>query len=107
MLVLEVDNSVQVGGRTRIFHNPYTDDNGRIWWYVRAYDETKKMIVQGWAAANEGAKVYLTALQPIESCNAATAEEPGMRWRPSNLQAGMEAFVVSKTSLNVRQRPRL
>ncbi len=61
--------------------------------------------MQGWAAANEGAEVYLTVLQPIESCNAATAEAPGMRWRPSNLQAGMEAFVVSKTVLNVRRGP--
>ena len=64
-----------------------------------------KVIVQGWAAANEGAEVYLTVLQPIESCNAATAEEPGMRWRPSNLQAGIEAFVVSSTVLNVRRGP--
>lgn len=106
LLVLGVEqDSVQIGARTRVFRNPHTDAKGRVWWYIRAYDQTKKVIVQGWAAANEGAEVYLTALQPIESCNAATAEAPGMRWRPSNLQAGMEAFVVSKTVLNVRRGP--
>ena len=98
-------DSVQVGSTTKTFRNPHTDSQGRVWWYVRAYDQDSRTVVQGWTAENEGAEVYLVALQPIESCNAATAEAPGMRWRPSNLQADMEAFVVSKTVLNVRRGP--
>ena len=106
LLVLDVaQDTIQVGSTTKTFHNPHTDSQGRVWWYVRAYDQDSKTVVQGWTAENEGAVIYLAALQPIESCNAATAEAPGMRWRPSNLQADMEAFVVSKTVLNVRRGP--
>ena len=97
LLVLDVDQvSVKIGSTTKTFDNSHTDSQGRVWWYVRAYDADKKTIVDGWTAENEGATAYLELLQAIESCNAATAEAPGMRWRPSNLKAGMQAYVTSK-----------
>ena len=97
--------SVQVGSTPKTFPNPRTDPEGRVWWYVRAYDQNTKTIVEGWTAEDEGADIYLAELQAIESCNAATAEAPGMRWRPSNLKAGVQAYVVSKSNLNVRAGP--
>jgi hypothetical protein len=105
LLVLDVAQvSVQVGSTIRTFPNSHTDSQGRVWWYVRAYDGDKKTVVEGWTAKNEGATSYLEPLQAIESCNAATAETPGMRWRPSNLKAGMQAYVVTQ-KLNLRQGP--
>lgn len=53
---------VQVGSTTKTFDNPRTDPQGRVWWYVRAYDQDSRTIVQGWTAENEGAEVYLVAL---------------------------------------------
>jgi hypothetical protein len=106
LLVLDVKQvSVPVGSATKTFPNPRTDPEGRVWWYVRAYDQDTKTVVEGWTAENEGADIYLEELQAIESCNAATAEAPGMRWRPSNLKAGVQAYVVSKGELNVRAGP--
>lgn len=104
-VLAEKQVSVQSGGPTVTHDNPHDDGAGHVWWYVRAYDRDSRTVVQGWTAENEGAEVYLVALQPIDSCNAASAEEPGMRWRPSNLQAGIEVFVVSSTVLNVRRGP--
>jgi uncharacterized protein YgiM (DUF1202 family) len=77
----------------------------RVWWYGRGYDEDKKKVVDGWIAEKEGTTLYLEQLGAIESCNSATAEVPGMRWRPSNLKTGMQAYVVSKAVLNVRAGP--
>lgn len=105
LLVLDVAQvSVKIGSTTKTFDNSHTDSQGRVWWYVRAYDADKKTVVDGWTAENEGATAYLEPLQAIESCNAATAEAPGMRWRPSNLKAGMQAYVVTQ-KLNIRQGP--
>ena len=106
LLVLGVEqDSVQIGARTRVFRTHAPTPKVASGGMCAPMTRTRRTIVQGWTADNEGAEVYLVALQPIESCNAATAEAPGMRWRPSNLQAGMEAFVVSKTVLNVRRGP--
>jgi hypothetical protein len=106
LLVLNIKQlSVKIGSTTKTFPNPHTDPAGRVRGYVRAFDGDRKIVVEGWTAENEDATIYLEPLGAIESCNAATADAPGMRWRPSNLKADMQVYVVSKTALNVRAGP--
>jgi len=106
LLLLDIAQvSAQVAGTRKTFRNPHTDRDGRVWWYVRAYAEDKKTVLEGWTAETENGEVYLEALEPIESCNAATAEDPGMRWRPSNLKAGMQAYILPKIGLKLRKGP--
>jgi len=101
LFVLDVAQvSIPVGGTTKTFSNPRTDPDGRVWWYVRAYDRDTKTVKDGWVAENEGGQVLLESLPSHDGCTALMHTQ-----RPSHLWDGMQACVVPAIGLIIRSDP--
>lgn len=99
-----------VSPRTTIdnYSNPFSDDQGLMWWYVRARSEEQSggvKVLQGWAAAIEEGINFLAPIASRDGCTVPSMTKPK---QPTYLHSGARAFVATVgENLNVRPRPQI